>query len=249
VIKRKLYGQHFLVDEKVIKKIVELIDGETALEIGGGKGALSKLVANKVEKLYIVEKDEKLAETLRNIFQNKENIKVINDDFLKLKPFKVHVIYGNVPYSISSKIVFKLLEWNFSYSILMFQKEFVEKMIAKEKTREFGRLSFNSQNFFVIKKLFDVSNKAFFPKPKVTSTVIKLEKREKPLIEVKDERIIRVLFSLKNKKIKNIIKKMEKTKIPIKKEELEKNEIKKIMEKRPWQLTFEEIDTLLKIFN
>ncbi|MEM4295614.1 MAG: 16S rRNA (adenine(1518)-N(6)/adenine(1519)-N(6))-dimethyltransferase RsmA [Candidatus Anstonellales archaeon] len=229
----KKLGQHFLIDKKVISSIANEIKGDIALEIGGGTGNLSAEVIKNVNVLYIIEKDKKLADYLKSKIPNAI---IINEDFLKIKPFNVDVIFGNLPYYISSKILFRLYDWNFSYAILMFQKEFVEKMLAKPGNKNFGRLSFNAQNCYEIEKLFCIKNTAFRPVPKVMSCVVKIKKIEK---RVKcDDKIIIRLFSQKNKKIKNIFKNVKFDSDNV------SNFLSSIAEKRPWQLSFEEIKVL-----
>jgi 16S rRNA (adenine1518-N6/adenine1519-N6)-dimethyltransferase len=158
---------------------------------------------------------------------------IINEDFLKVKPFDVDVIFGNLPYYISSKILFKLYEWNFSYAVLMFQKEFVEKMIAKPGTHQYSRLSVNAQNCYDIKKVFCVSPRSFKPMPKVDSCVVMIKKKPKELDD--SDHLIQKLFSQKNKKIKNIFKELS-YKIP-----------EDIKNKRPWQLTIDDIKRLKEL--
>jgi len=232
-MKKAKMGQHFLIDKRIIRKITNLINGKIILEIGGGKGNLTKEVVKNANfhKLYVVEKDKYLAAFLKALFEKNKKVVIINDDFLNVKPFKVDVIFGNIPYYISSEILFKLYEWDFKYAILMFQKEFVEKMTAKIGSHDFGRLSFNAQNKYNIKPLFYIDEKAFSPKPKVKSCLIRIEKKE-PIIK-NNEELINKIFSQKNKKIKNIIK-------------LKDHLLKDIGEKRPWQLTFEEIKKLIE---
>ncbi|RME79294.1 MAG: ribosomal RNA small subunit methyltransferase A [Methanobacteriota archaeon] len=219
----KRLGQHFLINDGAARKIAGEAYG-SCLEIGGGRGALTKHLYTRVEKLYIIELDKELAAKLKEKFPQAE---VIEKDFLDVEPFKVDVIVGNLPYYISSAIVFRLYDWDFEKAVVMLQKEFVEKMLAKAGTKSYGRLSVNSQDSYHIEKLFCLKASSFRPAPKVESCVIRLEKKKRRLEGC--EELIRRLFSQKNKKVRNIVESPS-----------------SIGEKRPWQLSIEEIRELCK---
>ena len=220
-------GQHFLVNKRAAQRIASEAFGKV-LEIGGGRGALTSLLLSRANELYVVEKDSKLASFLREHFKD---AKVIEADFLELKPFEVDVVVGNIPYYISSKILFKLYEWEFKKAVLMFQKEFVQKMTAKQGTKQFGRLSINAQDRYFIEKLFCLKPSSFRPKPKVESCVVKLVKKKRELEGA--EEVIDLLFSQKNKKVKNILGMAMQG---------------EMWEKRPWQLSKEEIKRIASIY-
>ncbi|NPA22604.1 MAG: ribosomal RNA small subunit methyltransferase A [Candidatus Micrarchaeota archaeon] len=189
-------GQVFLKNPRILSFIAKQCNGEKILEIGAGDGRLTKRLKGEV---YAVELDKRFCERLKEITPN-----VICQDFLELEPFKVDCIVGNVPYYISSPILFRLLDWDFDKAILMFQKEFGEKMVAKPGDSNYGRLSLTSQYYFHVKPLKIVSKRDFSPVPKVDSIIMEIrKKREKdPLFD----EIVRKIFSQKNKKLKNILK-------------------------------------------
>lgn len=190
-------GQVFLNSSKILKYISSLVPRGRILEIGAGDGRLTKLLRNK-GYLYAVEIDDRFKEILEKLADE-----VFIIDFLKLEPFEVDYIVGNVPYYISSKILFKLLDWRFKEAILMFQKEFVDKIRMKPGDPKYGRLSVTANYYFNIEFLKVVNKRYFRPVPKVDSAIIKIRK-----IRDKDndfDELVRILFSYKNKKIKNII--------------------------------------------
>jgi len=174
----KNLGQHFLSDFSYLSRESKLFncDNKIVLEIGGGDGRLSRHIFSKCKQLYIVEKDPRFIEFLTGYFSNNSNVKVLGDDFLEIKPFNVDLIVGNVPYYISSEIVFKLLDWPTDNAFLMFQKEFGLKLIAEGKSK--SRLSFFAQYYFDIKKHFIVPKKAFSPPPKVDSILIEFKRKK-----------------------------------------------------------------------
>ncbi len=219
-------GQVFLKNPKILSYIASKCRGKTVLEIGGGDGRLTRKLKQKGFYVIVVELDKRFCERLKEIADQ-----VICDDFLKIEPFKVDCIVGNVPYYISSKILFKLLEWDFEEAILMFQKEFGEKMVAKPGDSNYGRLSITSQYYFDVEPLKIVSKRDFSPVPKVDSIILKIRKKRSPNKEFDD--LVRKIFSQKNKKLKNILKN-----VPPEMEDL-----------RPRHIGEEEITRLLTYFS
>ena len=184
-IPKKSLGQNFLIDNNIINKIVKIGNiqkNKLVMEIGAGQGHLTeKIAAEKPKKIFAIEKDKKLVTYLKEKFKNYNYIKIIDSDFLNFiqedKFGQNIVVFGNLPYNVSTQILASLIllkKWPPWYEvlILMFQKEVAERIIAKSKTKEFGRLSILSNWRLEIKKHFNVSNNCFFPKPKVSSTVL-----------------------------------------------------------------------------
>jgi 16S rRNA (adenine1518-N6/adenine1519-N6)-dimethyltransferase len=193
-------SQNFLRNEKILRWLGSLTYGKV-LEIGAGDGRLSRHL--NYTELWMVEVDKRLCSKLEEL--SLPNSHLICQDFLKVEPFSVDVIIGNIPYHISSPIIFRLLDWEFREAILMVQKEFGEKMVAKPGASNYGRLSVTSQLCFDVKILRYVPRKLFSPPPKVDSVVIQLIKKRK--LTPEEDELIRLLFSQKNKKVKNILPK------------------------------------------
>ena len=221
---KKSLGQNFLVDQNIINKIIKIgkiAENKTVLEIGPGYGNLTRKIASmKPKKILAVEKDKKIAFYLKNIFKDNDNIKIINNDILNIIKNKNLdqniIVYGNLPYNISTQILASLIlleKWPPWYEILifMFQKEVAERILAKEKSKEFGRLSILSNWRLEVKKHFDVSKNCFFPKPKISSTVLSFKPIRNNKFNIKNpknvETVTRVLFSNRRKMInKNFAK-------------------------------------------
>jgi len=178
----KRFGQNFLQDKDVLNKIVSSINlqGKNIIEIGPGKGALSKLILEKADNLVAFEIDFNLSDFLREKIKNK-NFTLINENFLNidLSIYKNYSIMANIPYNITTPILFKIFEnyENFNDVILMVQKEVAERICAIPGSSNYGKLSVTTANFASATKLFDISPKAFFPSPKVTSSIIHLKMR------------------------------------------------------------------------
>jgi len=231
---KKSLGQNFLIDNNIIDKIVKIGSinkNKTIMEIGAGYGNLTKAIAMKYpKKILAIEKDKKLVHLLKNKFKNYNNIKIINRDVLNIieenNLDQNIIVFGNLPYNISTKILASLImlkKWPPWYEvlILMFQKEVAERIIAKTKTREFSRLSVLSNWRLEIKKHFNVSNNCFFPKPKITSTVLSFKPKKNNQFNLHNpknlEKVTRILFSNRRKMInKNFNKLFKKDKSAIK---------------------------------
>jgi len=213
---KKSLGQNFLVDDNVIKIIVDsgTIKDKDVLEIGPGTGILTKaILKEKPKKLIVVEKDYELSSLLDENFS--DQIKIINDDILKINEKiltdKKLVVFGNLPYNISTEILCKwIINLNtdnfwFDELVLMFQKEVADRIIAKFNTSNYGRLAIISNWKLNIKKICDISPNSFSPKPKVDSTLLHFKPKYDyfKIIDPKNlEKITRIFFNQKRKMIK-----------------------------------------------
>ena len=220
---KKSLGQNFLIDKNIIKKIINIIDVENKniIEIGAGKGALTnEIIKRNPKSLTIIEKDFYLSKELNLKYKNNKIVKIYNFDVLKLNIEKLcrknSVIFGNLPYNISSQILVKILKFKkwppkFTDLILMFQKELGEKILGKFPSANYGRLSILTSYRLKILKKFLVSPNCFLPKPKVTSLVIHFKPQLSTII-LKDisnlEKITNIIFSNKRKMINKNIKKI-----------------------------------------
>ncbi|MEM2924951.1 MAG: 16S rRNA (adenine(1518)-N(6)/adenine(1519)-N(6))-dimethyltransferase RsmA [Halobacteria archaeon] len=206
----RIKGQHFLKDERVLKRIVEYAqvgEGDVILEIGAGKGNLTRALAEKAKQVYAIELDKKLASDLRAKFAG-TNVEVIQGNALKLDFPYFNKVVSNIPYYISSDLTFKLLRYKFELGVLMYQKEFAERMTAMPGDKNYGRLSITAQHYAEIEILEIVPRSAFTPVPEVDSAIVRLKLR-KPSYEVKNEefflKLVSTCFSQRRKKLKNAI--------------------------------------------
>ena len=219
---KKSLGQNFLSDKNIIKKIVDIGKINTVssvLEIGPGTGNMTEFILKKKPKEFtIIEKDFDLSKTLHKKFNNK--VIILNKDFLDLKLKNISkkklIIYGNLPYNISSEILLRFVVENenfesFEMLIFMFQKEVADRILAKTNSKNYGRLSIISNWKLELKKEFDVSPSSFFPSPKVNSTLLSFIPKKK-YFYIKNsknlEKITRIFFNQRRKMIKNPLKKI-----------------------------------------
>ncbi|MGL4616703.1 MAG: 16S rRNA (adenine(1518)-N(6)/adenine(1519)-N(6))-dimethyltransferase RsmA [Mycoplasmoidaceae bacterium] len=213
-IPSKKMGQNFLICNNYKNLIVDSLDiqeEDNIIEIGPGFGALTSLILNKTNKLKLVELDKRIHAHLKENFleieiinNNVLNIN-LNDLCIKDKPNK---IISNLPYSISSKVIVKIIKCGYiEFSILMVQKEVAERIVAKEGSKNYNGFSVFIQLVCEAKKLFDVPNTVFYPKPNVTSSVIKLSRKNNLDFDIdKMEKFIKKCFGQKRKTIFNNLK-------------------------------------------
>tara|TARA_Y100000389_G_scaffold75548_1_gene72214 strand:+ start:24 stop:809 length:786 start_codon:yes stop_codon:yes gene_type:complete len=212
---KKSLGQNFLTDRNVLETIVNTapILGKTILEIGPGTGNLTSFILKKnPKKVFVVEKDNDLAEHLNNSFG--DQLSVINDDILNINEnllFNEKVtVFGNLPYNISTEILSKWIvnlkdNFWFEHLILMFQKEVADRIIAKFNTSSYGRLSILSNWKLNVKKICDIKPESFSPKPKIDSSLLFFSPKENfyKINNPKNlEKITRVFFSHRRKMLK-----------------------------------------------
>ena len=212
---KKSLGQNFLIDRKILEKIANItpIKNKIVLEIGPGTGNLTSFILKKKpKKLVVIEKDKDLVSELISIFN--EQISIINDDVLnvneKLLFNKNVVVFGNLPYNISTEILSKWIVnsnngfW-FDHLVLMFQKEVADRIIAKFNTSSYGRLSILANWKLNIKKICDVRPESFSPQPKINSSLLFFTPKEN-FAKIKNpknlEKITRIFFSHRRKMLR-----------------------------------------------
>ena len=213
--KRSL-GQNFLIDQNIIKKIVDLVDIEDKeiLEVGPGTGNLtSEILRKNPKKVYLVEKDNELFRLLNDKFD--KQITLFNNDILKFNEQSLSrnqiTVFGNLPYNISTEILSKWILnlksepcW-FNKLILMFQKEVADRIVANFNTSAYGRLAILANWRLKVKKIFDIGPECFSPRPKINSSVLYFEPKSN-FVKIKDpkniEKISRIFFSHRRKMLK-----------------------------------------------
>ena len=221
---KKSLGQNFLIDANIIKKIVNLVEvkNNNIIEIGPGQGALTEEILKKKPKtLSLIEKDASFFKELKLKYTKKNNIKIYNKDILSFNLEKIclknSIIFGNLPYNISSQILVKIIKFkkwtpNFVDLVLMFQRELGKKIIGKYPSTDYGRLSILTNYRLKIIKNFLISPNCFKPKPKVTSMLIHFQPKKLGTHIIKKinnlEKITNIIFSNKRKMINKNIKKL-----------------------------------------
>ncbi|MDR5659202.1 16S rRNA (adenine(1518)-N(6)/adenine(1519)-N(6))-dimethyltransferase RsmA [Serpentinicella sp. ANB-PHB4] len=219
----KSLGQNFLIDGNVLNNIIEgaqISETDAVIEIGPGIGSLTQYLAERAKKVVAVEIDKTLLPILEKTLSGCNNVKVVNDDILKVDVHKLidtHFpnerpkVVANLPYYVTTPIIMKFLEEKAPVSslVVMIQKEVAERMQAAPGTKNYGALSIAVQYYCDVKILFKVPPSVFIPQPKVESTVIKLDVKEAPRVQVKDESlffsIVRDAFGKRRKTLLNAL--------------------------------------------
>lgn len=219
---KKSFGQNFLTDTNILQKIVdtaEIDKNVNVIEIGPGIGALTEFLAENAAEVVAFEIDERLVPILEDTLRDHDNIKVINEDVLKadlqtrVKEFKnpnlpIKVV-ANLPYYITTPILMHLIESKIPFAefVVMMQKEVAVRISAEPNTKAYGSLSIAVQYYMTAKVAFVVPRTVFVPAPNVDSAILKMTRREQPLVEVKDEdfffRVSKISFVHRRKTLWN----------------------------------------------
>ncbi len=219
---KKSLGQNFLIDTNILRRIVdhaELTEESGAIEIGPGIGALTEQLAKRSKKVTAFEIDQRLLPILKDTLSPYDNVTVILEDILKANVAKVIdeefagiddvMVVANLPYYVTTPIILKLLTENLPIRglVVMLQKEVADRIAAKPGTKEYGSLSIAIQYYTEAETVMIVPKTVFMPQPNVDSAVIRLVKRAKPIVEVKDEdfffTVTRSSFAQRRKTILN----------------------------------------------
>lgn len=205
-------GQNMLKSKVVVKNIVdkgEPKQGDTILEIGPGVGNMTQEMISRGCTVIAVEKDPRMVVELKKRFQNNPQIRLINADVLESDLPEFDLCISNIPYNISSAIVFKLLKYRFRRAVLMVQKEFAQRIVSRPGSEKWGRLAINCQLFANVRQVMSVDRKNFVPAPKVDSAVITIQPREnQPDINFDEwDGLIKLCFARPNRTLQATFKK------------------------------------------
>ena len=260
----KNLGQNYLIDENKRNQIVnfgEIDEDDIILEIGPGIGTLTIELAKKAKKVIAIEQDGNICKILTERLKNEkiDNVELINDDALKTDFPKFNKIISNLPYQISSPITFKFLDYDFDLAILMYQKEFADRMNGEVGSKNYSRLSAMLYFKCNVDALTNVSSESFIPKPKIDSTVVKLTPKENKIEDIDFEtysNFTKPLFQHRNKKIRNalidsrhIISRIDKKVLKQRLNSIEDDKLNDYLEKRVIVLEPEEILYISKELN
>jgi len=218
----KKYGQNFLTSPAIAQRIVDSADltiEDTVLEIGPGKGVLTALMAERCQRVWAVEIDPRWADKLSSGFYKNDKIRIINRDILQYDISELisdssgrYKVVANLPYNITVPILEKLLTATCKpvSIVVMVQKEMADRVAAKPGNKDYGSLSLFMQYQAKTEKLFNVSPGSFFPRPKVTSSVIRLVPHSNPPLALNDEddffSFIKICFSKRRKMLRSVLR-------------------------------------------
>lgn len=214
----KRFGQHFLVDTSVLERIagaLELTGSETVVEVGPGRGALTELLRPRAARLIAIEIDRTLAATLRERYADDPVVEIVEADVLETEPSALaggpYVLAGNVPYYITTPILFQsLVPPQPLRSVFLVQREVAERIVALPDSEGYGALSVNVQALAKPELLFTVPSSAFRPAPTVESAVVRLTPRGEPLVPPAQsrafQRFVQALFGMRRKQLQRVLR-------------------------------------------
>ena len=222
LLPRKRFSQNFLTDKNVAIRIIEclgLSEGDTVIEIGPGLGILTEGLLGSGARVIAIEIDRDLAGKLRERFCDCNNLEIISADALKVSYKELAAqhkkrlkLVSNLPYNISTPIIFKLLEEReiFSMFLFMLQREVAQRIVSPPDTKEYGVLSVMVQLLADVKSEFDVPPSCFYPVPKVYSSVVRFNILDKPRVELDDidffKKVVKASFGQRRKTLLNALK-------------------------------------------
>ena len=251
---KKHLGQNFLFDQSILLKIIrsaDLSDNDTVVEIGPGPGRLTRLLAERVQKVIAIELDPYLYNKLREELNDLENVDLVLGDALKF-PFEqlAHFkVVANIPYYITTPIIFRLIAARsvLQSMTLTIQKEVAERIVARPGGKDYGVLSIGTQFYTAPELMFIIPKEAFRPVPKVDSAVIHMKMRKEPAVSVPNEsvffRVVKTAFSQRRKTLSNSLKSLSKDSKDI----LHRAGIDP--QRRPETMDIEEFANLSRFFN
>jgi 16S rRNA (adenine1518-N6/adenine1519-N6)-dimethyltransferase len=206
---KKRLGQHFAVDSGMLQRLVShasLTEDDVVLEVGAGFGFLTRLLSSECKKVVAVEVDPNIVGILREQLRGLRNVDLIEGDILKVSLPPFSKVVSAPPYSLSSPLIFRLLERSFDCAVLILQKEFAERLAASVGSKDYGRLTVTVYYRAEVELLDYVPRAMFYPQPDVDSMMVRLKPRNPPF-HVEDEtaffELVRTLFTQRNKKVRN----------------------------------------------
>ena len=229
---RKKWGQNFLIDPNIINKIISVLKynkNTHVLEIGPGKGALTKQLSNIGNKITAIEIDPMLCTYLKNL--KLKNVNIINESILDFDCTNIennYVIIGNLPYNISTPILFKFMaEKRWNQLVVMLQKEVAERIVSKENNKKYGRTSIMMQSFFNVELKFNIPNTVFRPMPEIKSSLLSITPKNNDKLDYNNLKfLVQNAFKHRRKKLTHNLKNI-----------VEPNKLKEVQDKRAEQLT------------
>ncbi|MFQ6105530.1 MAG: 16S rRNA (adenine(1518)-N(6)/adenine(1519)-N(6))-dimethyltransferase RsmA [Candidatus Hydrothermarchaeaceae archaeon] len=242
-------GQNFIVDESILERQVmhaHLKKSDTVLEIGPGIGSLTELLLESAGAVFVIERDRRMVDILRERFGGDNRLKVVLEDALEVEFPEFNKVVSNIPYGISSPLTFRLFKHRFELGIITYQLEFANRMVALPCTRDYSRISVAASYYADLRILEHVPKDAFYPVPEVDSALVGLKPR-KPRFRVDEEHffnVLRGIFSHRGKTLRkalfhsDVLSSMEKAS---RMKLIERAVSRELLKKRVFQLLPEEI--------
>lgn len=213
IFPKKRLGQYFMVYNSIFRRLAEcasLTSNDIVLDVGAGLGFLTWFIANRCRKVLAVEVDPRLVRILRENFKDLPNVEVVEGDVLKTPVPQFNKVVSIPPYNISSDLLLWLFEREFACAVLVFQKEFANRIVAPVGSEDYGWLTVLAYYQFEIELFDDVPRWMFYPQPKVDSIIVRLNPKTPPPFPLENKtffkQLVQALFTRRNRKVRNAIK-------------------------------------------
>jgi len=212
IFPKKRLGQNFMVDPSIFKRMTDcasLSRNDVVLDIGAGLGFLTRFLADKCEEVLAVESDSRLVMILREQLRGLPNIKLIEGNVLKVQMPQFNKVVSIPPYHISSSLLLWLFNKNFECAVLIFQKEFANRLVASVGSEGYGWLTVFAYYHVEVELLDAVSRWMFYPQPEVDSIIVRLKPKKPPPFTLKNKvlfkQLVQLLFTERNRKVRNAV--------------------------------------------
>lgn len=212
VFPKKSLGQNFMVDESYLQALTSyasLSKDDVVLEIGAGLGTLTKMLSTLCSRIIAIEIDDRLMKVLKEELGNLSNVALIKGNVLEITIPAFNKVVSNPPFHISSPILYWLFNQTFDSAVLTFQKEFVERLVAKVGSKDYSRLTVETYYFADVEPLRAVPKEAFYPPPDVDALIVRLKPRKIAPFHLENEdvfhELVRTLFTQRNRKVRNAV--------------------------------------------
>lgn len=206
---KKRLSQSFVVDDLLIRTIVENVEpkpGDTIVEIGAGLGTLTFELAKQGSKVKAVEIDSVLVRVLKDRFSTFQNVEVIQGDFTEMS-LDGNIFTGNIPYHISTPVIFKILEQNYDRAVITVQKEVAERIVSKPGTKDYGRLTVSVNIRAEPRAIGFFPSSSFYPRPKVAHAVLYIKPTRSVVNKPVLDSLLRTMFSQRNRLARTVLRK------------------------------------------
>lgn len=222
IFPKKRLGQHFTVDPSLFQRITEcaaLTSDDTVLEVGAGFGFLTRSLAENCGRVLAVEKDSKLARVLRELLKDLSNVMVVEGDVFKVKFPSFSKVVSIPPYKISSALMEWLFNKDFTLAVLVFQKEFANRLVASVRSDDYSWLTVLTYYHFEVELFGEVPGWMFYPPPEVDSVIVRLKPKVPPPFQIKDEtffkQLVQTLFTQRNRKVRKAVQPLIRRKLSL----------------------------------
>jgi len=212
ILPNRRLGQNFMIDPRILRRMTDyasLDSNDVVLDVGAGLGYLTSFLARECKSVLAIESDVRLAKVLHEQLKDLPNIKIIEGDVLKVQIPQFNKVVAIPPYTISSSLLLWLFSKNFDCAVLIFQKEFANRLVASFGREDYGWLTVVAYYYVMVELIDEVPKWMFYPQPEVNSVIVRLKPKRPPPFTLKNEalfkQLVQTLFTRRNRKVRNAV--------------------------------------------